>query len=159
MRHRVYGRHLSRSKNQRTALFKGLVQSLILSEQIQTTEAKAKAIKGVVDKIITQAKSPATRRLVWQFLIKKEAQEKLIKEIVPRFGSRNSGFTSVTRLGKRKGDGAMMVSMRLLLEAREAGEKVSKKSKESKESKESKVKEIPVTSKPASTSRKGKAKK
>lgn len=116
MRHRVYGSKLGRNKNQRTALFKNLVQSLILHSSIQTTEAKAKAIKGLVDKIINQAKNPDTRRLLQTFLISKKTQEKLIKEIIPLLKSRTSGYTSLIRMGQRKGDGAMMVKISLLLE-------------------------------------------
>lgn len=132
MRHKVYGKHLSRTKNQRTALFKNLVQSLILSEKIETTEAKAKAIKGLVDKIINQAKSPTTRRLVSQYLVSKKTQEKLVKDILPRLASRNSGYTSIIRLGKRLGDDSMIVKMTLLVEE-------AKKSSKTKESKVEKV--------------------
>lgn len=136
MRHKVYGKHLGRNKNQRTALFKSLVQSLILSEQIETTEAKAKAVKGLVDKIITQAKSPTSKRLVSQFLTRKETQEKLFNDLLPRLGERNSGFTSVVKLGRRLGDGAMVVKMSLLVE--EQKNKISKKA----ETKAEPIKEI-----------------
>lgn len=114
MRHRVYGKHLSRDKDKKEALFKSLVSSLIMSEKIKTTQAKAKAIKGLIDKIINQAKTPNTRRLVSQFLVKKEIQEKLIKDLVPRLKERTSGYTSIVRLGRRLGDGAMMVQIRLI---------------------------------------------
>lgn len=116
MRHRVYGKHLSRDKDKKETLFKNLVSSLILWEKIKTTEAKAKAVKGLVDKIINQAKSPNTKRLVSQFLVKKEVQEKLIKDLVPRLRVRSSGYTSIVKLGRRLGDGSMMVQMRLLIE-------------------------------------------
>ncbi len=116
MRHSVYGKKLSRNKNQRTALFKSLVQSLIISGSIQTTETKAKSIKGLVDKIINQAKSPNTQRLVSQFLIQKKVQDKLFNEVVPALSSRNSGYTSVVKMGRRLGDGAPIVKMSLLLE-------------------------------------------
>lgn len=116
MRHRVYGSKLGRNKNQRTALFKNLVQSLILHSSIKTTESKARAIKGLIDKIITQAKNPDTRRLLQTFLISKKTQEKLIKEIIPLLKSRTSGYTSLIRIGQRLGDGAMMVKISLLLE-------------------------------------------
>lgn len=116
MRHNVYGKKLGRDKNQRTALFKSLVNSLILEETIETTEAKAKAIKGLVDKIITQAKTPSTQRLVSQFLTQKKINEKLIKEILPRLKSRTSGYTSVVKVGRRAGDGSLIVRMSLLLE-------------------------------------------
>lgn len=116
MRHNVYGKHLGRTKNERANLFKNLVQSLMVFEKIETTEAKAKAIKGLVDKIINQAKSENTRRFVSQFLTQKKTSEKLIQDILPRLQSRNSGYTSTVKLGRRLGDGAMIVQMRLLLD-------------------------------------------
>lgn len=137
MRHSVYGKKLGRNKNQRTALFKSLVQSLILSGSIKTTDTKAKAIKGLVDKIITQAKSPSTQRLVSQFLIQKNVQDKLFNEIVPALSGRTSGYTSVVKLGRRLGDGAPIVRMSLLLEE----SKAIKGSKESKVKKTEEVKE------------------
>ncbi|MBI2593697.1 50S ribosomal protein L17, partial [Candidatus Daviesbacteria bacterium] len=103
MRHRVYGKHLGRDKDQRSALFKSLVRSLILEESIKTTQPKAKAVKGLVDKIINQAKSQTSKRLVSQFLIQKSAAEKLMKEILPRVKSRTSGYTSLVKLGPRLG--------------------------------------------------------
>jgi large subunit ribosomal protein L17 len=133
VRHNVYGAHLGRNKNQRTALFKGLVQSLILSESIQTTESKAKAVKGLVDKIINQAKDTSSRRLVSQFLATKSTQDRLVKDILPRLKDRTSGYTSVVRLGARQGDGAVMVKMSLLL---------SEIKKETKPAKEEKVVEV-----------------
>lgn len=105
MRHKVYGKHLGRNKNERTALFKNLIGSLILHGSITTTEAKAKAIKGLVDKVINR---PQT------FSLSKKIQDKLIKEVVPALKSRTSGYTSLIKLGPRKGDGAMMVKMSLL---------------------------------------------
>ena len=91
------------------------MRSLLLSETIETTETKAKAIKGLVDKIINQAKSKNTQRLVSQFLTDKKVLEKLIKDITPRVSDRVSGYTSVVRLGRRLGDGGMMVRMSLLM--------------------------------------------
>ncbi|MBI3109746.1 50S ribosomal protein L17 [Candidatus Daviesbacteria bacterium] len=114
MRHKVYGKHLGRDKNERAALFKNLVGSLILHGSIQVSEAKAKAIKGLVDKIINQAKTPNTRRLLQTFLTSKKIQEKLIQEVIPVLKSRTSGYTSLVKLGPRQGDGAMMVRMSLL---------------------------------------------
>jgi large subunit ribosomal protein L17 len=124
VRHRVYGKHLSRSKDQRTALFKSLVRSLILEESIKTTAPKAKAIKGLVDRIITQAKSVTSKKMVAQFLPHKVVLDKLNNEILPRVSSRNSGYTSTVRIGSRMGDGAMIVKMSLILD--EAKSKVSK---------------------------------
>jgi len=116
VRHKVYGTHLGRDKNERTALFKNLVGSLILYGQIKTTQAKAKAIKGLIDKIINQAKNPSTRRLMQTFLVSKKIQEKLIKEVILALKSRTSGYTSIIKVGQRQGDGAMMVRISLLLE-------------------------------------------
>lgn len=132
MRHNVYGKKLGRDKNQRTALFRSLVNSLILSEKIETTESKAKAVKGLVDKIITQAKTPSTQRLVSQFLTQKKITDKLIKEILPRLETRTSGFTSVVKLGRRQGDGTMMVRMSLLLEEPTKTVKAIEKKEETK---------------------------
>lgn len=144
MRHNVYGKHLGRDKNQRSALFKSLVLSLLISESIETTESKAKAVKGLVDKLITQAKSPTTKRLVHQFITQKKVADKLITEIVPRLQNRNSGYTSVVKLGRRLGDGAMVVKMSLLLE--ELQEKPQKK--EAKEAVVEEVKKESKTDKP-----------
>ena len=130
MRHRVYGKHLNRTKNQRTALFKGLVRSLILHESINTTSPKAKAIKGLVDRVIVKAKkdSYAGRNFLQGILPEKEVRKKLIEEIVPRYEDRHSGFTQIARLGVRRGDGAMIVRMRLV-----EGGKAPKKAKEEAE--------------------------
>ena len=117
MRHRVYGKHLGRSKDQRTALFKSLVRSLILEESIKTTQPKAKAVIGLVDKIITQAKSETSKRLVSQFLTHKAVTDKLSNELLPRLKSRTSGYTSLVKLGPRLGDGAMIVKLSLILDA------------------------------------------
>lgn len=120
MRHKVYGKHLGRNKNQRTALFKSLVSSLILSEKIQTTEPKAKAIKPLVDKLITLAKSKTNQKGVFEFFPQKKVAQKLVDDIAPRTGDRVSGYTSTIRTGNRLGDGAMMVSVSLLLEEAKA---------------------------------------
>ncbi len=132
MRHRVYGKHLSRNKNQRTALFKSLVRSLILSENIQTTEAKAKAVKPLIDKLITQAKSKTAQRHVFEFFSQKAIAQKLVDDVAPRTGSRTSGYVSTIRTGARLGDGAMMVSMKLLLEDAKAAPAKAETKKEAK---------------------------
>lgn len=113
MRHRVYGKHLGRNKNQRQALFKGLVRSLILHESITTTETKAKAVKGLVDKLVVKGKkgSASANQFIQGFLPDAVVSKKLLAEITPRFLERTSGFTSLVKLGRRLGDGAMMVKM------------------------------------------------
>ncbi len=116
MRHRVFGRKLGRSYNERKALFKSLISSLIIHGEIKTTEAKAKAIRGLVEKLISRAKQKtlAARRLLLAFLQNKEVVSKLIEEIAPRFENRQGGFTRILRIGRRRGDQAMVVKLKLL---------------------------------------------
>lgn len=114
MRHRVYGKKLGRNKNERTALFKTLVQSLFTYGTIETSESKAKAVKGLVDKVINLAKSKNTQRLLQAYLLNKGLQERLIKEIAPKLDDRVSGYTTMLRLGVRQGDKTMMVRMSLI---------------------------------------------
>ena len=113
MRHRVFGRKLGRDVKAKKALFKNLINALIEHQEIRTTEAKAKAIRGLVDKFVSRAKKKDlhSRRLVFSFLQNKKMVNKLFEEIGPRFGKRPSGFTRIIKLGRRKGDGAMMVKM------------------------------------------------
>ncbi|MFZ5365664.1 MAG: 50S ribosomal protein L17 [Patescibacteria group bacterium] len=113
MRHRVYGKKLSKDKNARKALFKNLISSLVIHGQIRTTEARAKAIKGLVDRLISRSKQRTlqARRSVLAFLQDKNVVNKLVDEIAPKFGNRPSGFTRILRLGRRAGDQAMMVKM------------------------------------------------
>lgn len=123
MRHNVYGKHLGRNKNQREALFKGLVRALFLRESIQTTEIKAKAIKGLVDRLITYSKkgTPAAKRQLESFLVDPESVDKLNTQIAPRYLDRVSGFTNLVKLGARVGDGAMMVQMSLIKKSQKEG--------------------------------------
>lgn len=113
MRHRVFGRKLGRDVKARKALFKNLINALIEHQEIETTEAKAKAIKGLVDKLVSRAKKKDlhSRRLVFSFLQNKKMVNKLFEEIAPRFRQRPSGFTRIIKLGRRKGDAAMIVKM------------------------------------------------
>ena len=150
MRHKVYGKHLGRNKNQRTALFKSLVSSLILSEKIQTTESKAKAVKPLIDKLITQAKTTTNKKAVFEFIPQKKVADKLMDDILPRTGNRTSGYTSTVRTGARLGDGAMMVSMSLILE--EA--KVAKPAKAAKSTEEVKSEVKVEAKKPARAAKK-----
>ncbi len=122
MRHRVYGKHLSRDKNQRTALFRSLVRELFLHESIQTTAPKAKAVKGLVDSLIVKGKKKDNASLRWitSFLVKPEMVKRLVEEIAPRFPDRPSGFTTMVKLGMRHGDGAMLVQMSLIEEKKKS---------------------------------------
>lgn len=111
MRHNVFGRKLNRNIKQRKALFRSLFINLVLKGRIITTEAKAKAVRRLIDKIITQVKKQtlASRRLVLAEIPNKDVFEKLYKEMTPLFKERVSGFTRMIKIGERKGDKAEMV--------------------------------------------------
>ena len=144
MRKNVFGRRLKRDTNERKALFKGLVSSLVLQGRIKTTQAKAKAIKSSVDKLITKAKrgQEQGRRLVAPY-ISSDALETLIKDIAPRFANRNGGYTRIIKLGERLKDNASMVLMEWTEgEKVESGKlKVEKEGKKTSKKKTTKKKE------------------
>lgn len=121
MRHQKAGKKLNRNTKQRKALFKNLIQALILKESIKTSEAKAKAIKPLADRLIHQARqgSLQVRRQLLAFLPRKEAAHKLIDEIAPRFGEQIGGFTRLVRIGRRRGDNTMMVELSLTKETKQ----------------------------------------
>ena len=116
MRHKVAGYKLKRNIGSRKALFKGLVTSVIEHERIVTTVPKAKAVRPLVEKMITLAKRDTlhTRRQAAQFLESPEAVKKLFDKLGTRFGQRNGGYTRVVRLGNRKGDGAEQAMLELV---------------------------------------------
>jgi large subunit ribosomal protein L17 len=108
MRHRVGGRKFGRTTNQRKALFRNLAVSLILNERITTTEAKAKTIRPVVEKLVTMARDDSEhhRRLVMARLADERATAKLFDIIGPRFDGQPGGYTRIYKIGIRKGDAA-----------------------------------------------------
>src|SRR6201997_4376439 len=116
MRHNVSGFKLKRDAGSRKALLKGLVTSVIEHERIVTTVPKAKAIKPLVDKMITLAKRDTlhARRQAAAFLETPDAVKKLFDKLGTRFGQRNGGYTRVVRLGWRKGDGAEQAMLELV---------------------------------------------
>lgn len=113
MRKNVFGRRLKRDTNERKALFKGLMSSLVLKESIKTTEEKAKAIKGSFDKLITRAKKGGNLARILSPSLTDEALKKLVNEIAPRFKERTSGYTKMAKLGRRFSDNASMVIVTL----------------------------------------------
>lgn len=116
MKHRKAGRKLNRDRKQRQALFKGLINALVIKGQIKTTEAKAKAIRGLVDKLITKGKQQtlASRRLIAAFLQNQKAVNKIVDELGPLFKKRPGGFTRIVRLSQRRGDNAQIVRLELV---------------------------------------------
>jgi large subunit ribosomal protein L17 len=108
MRHRNSGKKLSRKTEHRRALLRNLVTSLILSERIETTLAKAKAARPVVEKMITLGKRGDlhARRLAASYLLSPEALRILFGDVAKRYADRKGGYTRIVHTGWRKGDGA-----------------------------------------------------
>lgn len=113
MRKNVFGRQLSRTKNQRRALFRSLISSLVERGEIETTLAKAKAIRGEAEKLVTKAKdgSLAQRRAVQKFFGKTDLVNRLCDVIAPIFKEKKGGYLRIVRIGNRVGDGAEMVKV------------------------------------------------
>ncbi|MDB4885108.1 MAG: ribosomal protein [Gemmatimonadetes bacterium] len=110
MRHRKAGRQLRRTSEQKLALMRNLATSLIESESIETTEAKAKELRPFIEKLITKARAGTlhARRLAVRHIHKREAADKLFQELGPRFAARPGGYTRILKTSHRKGDGAEM---------------------------------------------------
>jgi large subunit ribosomal protein L17 len=108
MRHRNYGKKLSRNTEHRRALLRNLVTSLILEERVQTTVAKAKAARSVAEQIITLGKRGDlhARRLAASYCLTAPAVKKLFADVARRYAARPGGYTRIVRTGWRKGDGA-----------------------------------------------------
>jgi large subunit ribosomal protein L17 len=125
MRHQVAGKKLSRSKDERTALRRVMIAQLIEHERIETTQAKALAIRGQTERLITlakrgnkegDAKMVHARRLAAARLSNPDAVIKLFDDIAPRYSDRPGGYTRILKLGPRQGDNAEMVLIELIEE-------------------------------------------
>ena len=125
MRHQISGYRLGRSTGARLALRRNLIKQLYTHERIQTTRAKAAAIRGEAERLITIARNSAqgsdtdkvnARRLVISKLGDNQLIKRLFDEIAPRFATRNGGYTRMLKLGPRMGDAAEMVILELVEE-------------------------------------------
>lgn len=136
MRHRVGGYKLKRDAGSRKALLRGLVTSVIEHERVVTTVPKAKAVKPLVEKMITLAKRDTlhTRRQAAAFLETPGSVKKLFEGLGARFGQRPGGYTRIVRLGIRKGDGAEQAMIELV------GSQLVKRAAERARRKEEKLK-------------------
>jgi len=141
MKKNVFGRQFKRDTNERKALFKNLLTSLVLKERIKTTEAKAKAIKAAADKLVTKAKKGGDS--AYKSLhpdVNQDAVVKLISDIAPRFVKRQGGYTRIIKIGKRRvADNAPQVfiewterSSELIVKNSELAKKDKKKQKTKK---------------------------
>lgn len=125
MRHQISGYRLGRSTGARLALRRNLIKQFFTHERIQTTRAKAAAIRGDAERLITLARNSAdaspeqkvnARRLAASKLGDNQVIKRLFDEIAPRFATRNGGYTRVLKLGPRMGDSAEMVILELVEE-------------------------------------------
>lgn len=125
MRHKVAGKKLSRGKDERAALRRILISQLFTHERIQTTRAKADAVRGQAERLITLAKKGNeagsekmvhARRLAAARLANPDVVRKLFDDIAPRYGDRSGGYTRMLKLGPREGDAAEMVLLELVEE-------------------------------------------
>ena len=134
MRHRKAGFKLGRVTAHRWAMFKNLLVALFRHEQIRTTEAKAKAIRGLADQMVTLAKRDSlhARRQVSSMVPDAEAVRRLFDTIAARFGERNGGYTRIIRIGPRPGDAAPMVLLELCDRPAPTAEKAATKGEKKK---------------------------
>ena len=116
MRHNKAINHLGRKSGHRKALLANMATSLILNKRIQTTVAKAKALKMYVEPLITKSKEDSThsRRVVFSYLKNKEAVTELFRTVAPKIAERPGGYTRVLKTGFRYGDGADMALIELV---------------------------------------------
>ena len=116
MRHNKAINHLGRKSGHRKALLANMATSLILNKRIETTVAKAKALKMYVEPLITKSKDDSThsRRTVFSYLKNKEAVTELFRTVAPKIADRPGGYTRVLKTGFRQGDGADMALIELV---------------------------------------------
>ncbi|MBR0224157.1 MAG: 50S ribosomal protein L17 [Bacteroidales bacterium] len=116
MRHNRAINHLGRQSGHRKAMLANMASSLILSKQIETTVAKAKALRTYVEPLITKSKEDTThsRRIVFSYLKQKEAVSELFRVVAPKIAERPGGYTRIVRTGFRVGDAADMAIIQLV---------------------------------------------
>jgi len=110
MRHKVSGRKFGREKGHRDLMLKNLVASLVKHERINTTQARAKEIRSLAERVITYGKKGTVhhRRLTFKVLKNRDLVKKVFDEIAPRFETTEGGYTRVLKNGYRRGDSAPM---------------------------------------------------
>ena len=115
MRHRMGGRKLGLPSDQRRALLKGLVRSLIIYKRIETTETRAKDVRSIAEKMVTRARQNTlhARRVCRQYIDDESVIKELFDNVAPRFQDRPGGYTRMAKVGVRRGDGSPMVILEL----------------------------------------------
>jgi len=116
MNHRIGGRKFGLPSDQRRALLKGLVRSLLIYQTIQTTETRAKDIRSIAEKLITNAREDTlhARRQARRYLTDETLVHHLFTEIAPEFKNTPGGFTRAVKIGQRRGDAATIVQLSLV---------------------------------------------
>ena len=116
MRHRKQGRALSRNPSHRRAMLANMATSVLEQERVQTTTAKAKEVRGLVDKVITYGKKGSLnhRRMALAIVSDKDVVGKVFGELSERYSDRPGGYTRVLKTGHRQGDGAPMAILELV---------------------------------------------
>jgi len=117
MRHQIKGRKFGRHSGHRMLMYRNLVTDLLKYEKITTTEAKAKEIKGMAEKMITLGKEGtlASRRRALAFVTDDNVVSKVFTELAPRYKERSGGYTRIYKLGPRVGDGAPTARVELVV--------------------------------------------
>lgn len=123
MRHRVQKRHFNRDTNHRKHLLRNLVRSLVEEGEITTTIAKAKETKRISDKLISKAgkNDLSTRRILHRFFGKRDVVNTLVDSVAPAMSDRKSGFTTISKVGKRRGDNTELVKLALVVKPENVG--------------------------------------
>jgi large subunit ribosomal protein L17 len=116
MAHRIDGRKLGRATDHRMALFRNQVTDLLKHERIITTEAKAREVKGLADKMITLGKRGDlhARRRALGYVYDRKIVDKIFDELAPRYADRPGGYSRMVKIGQRLGDGARMAQLELV---------------------------------------------
>ena len=116
MRHRSTKKTLDRTASARKSLLRILASQLILYEKIKTTESKAKALRPIVERLISKGRAGtlASRRYLMKYLSVENAVKKIIEDIGPRYRDRAGGYTRITKIGQRQGDGARVARIELV---------------------------------------------
>jgi len=138
MRHRKKTKKLGRKTAHRKALLSNMAISLIKHKSIQTTTVKAKVLRSYIEKLITMAKKDtiAARREVYSKVHSRDIVKILFDEVAPKFADKEGGYTRITKIGFRKGDGAETALIELLLEKEEKKPKKTEKKSAKKTTKE-----------------------
>ncbi|MCJ7826408.1 50S ribosomal protein L17 [Patescibacteria group bacterium] len=119
MHHNVFGKKLSRTKNERKRLFSNLARDLILHGRIVTSKAKAKAVQPLIEKLVTKAKrgTDADRKRILRFIPYGDIVDRLMRDAKDRFSQRSSGFTRMIKIGNIRSDGSEEVILSFVDEA------------------------------------------